>query len=151
MKPSLCGAFILFYFFGITNITIAICLYLQIGKVQQQQQQQHQQQLHQQQQQVAAAQAAVNAAAAAAAILPRFPQIGTVPMSVPMSIPMSVAMPQTSGITLMTQMPGTLLRPAMALPPTTIMSPAAAAAANMNMLRPSPVGFPGENSMKWFL
>lgn len=66
----------------------------------------------------------------------RFPQIGTVPMSVPMS----VAMPPASGITLMTSMPGAqLLRPAMTLGHHTIMAPAA----NMGMLRPSPVGFPG--------
>lgn len=63
-------------------------------------------------------------------------------MSVPMSVPMSVTMPPASGITLMTPMAGTqLIRPAMTFGPhTAIMAPTA----NMGMLRPSPVGFPGE-------
>lgn len=69
-------------------------------------------------------------------MMPRFPQIGTVPMS--------VTMPPAGGITLMTPMPGTqLLRPAMTLGPhTTIMTPTA----NVGMLRPSHMGFPG-----WYL
>lgn len=102
----------------------------QIGKHQQQQQQ------IQQQQQQQAAVAAVNAAAAAAAaasMMPRYPQIGT--------LPMSVTMPPAGGITLMTSMPGAhLLRPTMTLGPhATIMTPTA----NVGMLRPSPMGFPG--------
>lgn len=58
---------------------------------------------------------------------------------------MSVTMPPTSGITLMTPMPGAqLLRPAMTIGPhTAIMTPTAA---NMGMLRPSPVGFPGNGN-----
>ncbi|XP_065202242.1 BUB3-interacting and GLEBS motif-containing protein ZNF207 [Planococcus citri] len=109
-----------------TSVSLTYAQQVELGK---QQQQQHQQI----QQQAAAAAVANAAAAAAAAMMPRFPQIGT--------LPMSVTMPPTSGITLMTPMPGAhLLRPTMTLGPhTAIMSPAA----NVGMLRPSPVGFPG--------